>query len=43
MTLHQADLFNVVEGQNLGVKVADGHMIKCTVTGKILAKSNYNR
>jgi hypothetical protein len=31
----QADLFDVVEGQNLGVEVADGHIIKCSVTGKI--------
>jgi hypothetical protein len=25
----------VVEGQNLGVEVADGHIIKCSITGKI--------
>jgi hypothetical protein len=25
----------VVEGQNLGVEVADGHIIKCSVTGEI--------
>jgi hypothetical protein len=25
----------VVEGQNLGVKGADGHVIKCSTTGKI--------
>jgi hypothetical protein len=31
----QADLFYVVEGQNLGVEVVDGHVIKCSVTGKI--------
>jgi transposase InsO family protein len=35
MTPHQADLFDVVEGQNLGVDVADGHVIKCSTTGKI--------
>jgi translation initiation factor IF-1 len=35
MTPYRADLFNAVEGQNLGVKVADGHIIKCSVTGKI--------
>jgi hypothetical protein len=25
-----ADLFNVEDGQNLGVEVADGHIIKCS-------------
>lgn len=35
MTLHQANLVDVVEGQNLGVEVADGHVIKRTTTGKI--------
>jgi hypothetical protein len=35
MTPCQADLFDVVEGQNLGVEVVDGHIIKCSVTGKI--------
>jgi hypothetical protein len=35
MTPHRADLFDEVEGQNLGVEVADGHIIKCSVTGKI--------
>jgi hypothetical protein len=35
MTPHQADLFDVVEGQNLGVEVANGHVIRCSVTGKI--------
>eukprot|EP00590_Aulacoseira_subarctica_P006147 CAMPEP_0172417890 /NCGR_PEP_ID=MMETSP1064-20121228/4386_1 /TAXON_ID=202472 /ORGANISM="Aulacoseira subarctica , Strain CCAP 1002/5" /LENGTH=67 /DNA_ID=CAMNT_0013156457 /DNA_START=43 /DNA_END=242 /DNA_ORIENTATION=+ len=35
MTPRRADLFDVVEGQNLGVEVADGHIIKCTTTGKI--------
>jgi len=35
MTPRRADLFNVVEGQNLGVEVADSHIIKCSVTGKI--------
>jgi hypothetical protein len=35
MTSRRADLFDVVEGQNLGVEVADGHVIKCSVTGKI--------
>jgi hypothetical protein len=34
MTLHWADLFDVVEGQNLGVVVAHGH-IKCSTIGKI--------
>jgi hypothetical protein len=28
MTPHRADLFDEVEGQNLGVEVADGHIIK---------------
>jgi hypothetical protein len=27
MTPHRADLFNVVDGLNLGVEVADGHVI----------------
>jgi hypothetical protein len=35
MTPRRADLFDVVEGQNLGVEVVDGHVIKCSVTGKI--------
>jgi hypothetical protein len=35
MTLHLADLYNAVEGQNLGIEVADGDIIKCTMTGKI--------
>ncbi len=35
MTPHRADLFDEVEGQNLGVEVADGHVIKCSVTGRI--------
>ena len=30
MTPRRADLFDVVEGQNLGVEVADGHIIKCS-------------
>jgi translation initiation factor IF-1 len=34
MTPHLADLTDTVEGQNLGVEVADGHVIKCTITGK---------
>lgn len=34
MTPHQADLFNEVDGKNLGVKVADGHVIKFSITGK---------
>ena len=35
MTPHLADLIDTAEGQDLGVKVADGHVIKCTTTGKI--------
>jgi len=35
MTPRRADLFDVVEGQNLGVEVADGHVIQCSITGKI--------
>jgi hypothetical protein len=35
MTPRRADLFNVVEGQNLGVKAADGHVIRCSVTVKV--------
>jgi hypothetical protein len=38
MTPRLADLFNVVEGHNLGVEVADGHIIKCSPTGNILMK-----
>jgi hypothetical protein len=30
-----SDLFDEVEGQNLGVEVADGHVIKSSITGKI--------
>jgi len=35
MTAWLANLVEVVEGQNLGVEVADSHVIKCTTTGKI--------
>jgi hypothetical protein len=35
MTPCRADLFNVVEGHNLGDEVADGHVIQCSTTGKI--------
>jgi len=35
MTPHLADLVDAVKGQNLGVEVADGHVIKCTTTRKI--------
>ncbi len=35
MTPRHADLYDVVEGQNLGVEVADGHIIKCSSTVKI--------
>jgi hypothetical protein len=35
MTPRRDDLFDEVEGQNLGVEVADGHIIKCSITGKI--------
>ena len=35
MTPRLADLVEAVEGQNLGVEVADGHIIKCSTTGKI--------
>jgi len=38
MTPRLVDLTDVVEGQNLGVEVADGHVIKCTTTGKIRIK-----
>jgi hypothetical protein len=38
MTPRSADLINVVEGQNLGVGVADGHIIKCSTTGDVLIK-----
>jgi len=33
MTPCLADLEDVVEGKKLGVEVADGHMIKCSITG----------
>ena len=35
MTPRLEDLFDVVECQKLGVEVADGHIIKSTMTGKI--------
>jgi len=35
MTPRLADLTDTVEGQNLGVEVANGHEIKCATTGKI--------
>jgi transposase InsO family protein len=35
MTPRRDDLFDEVEGQNLGIEVVDGHVIKCSVTGKI--------
>jgi translation initiation factor IF-1 len=38
VTPRLADLVDAVEGKNLGVEVADGHVIKCTTTGKIKVK-----
>ena len=38
MTPRLADLTDTVEGQNLGVEVANGHVIKCTTTEKIKVK-----
>jgi phage tail protein X len=35
MTPHREDLYDAVEGQNLGVEVADGHIIRCSTTGKV--------
>jgi hypothetical protein len=35
MTPRLADLVDVVEGQRLGVEVADGHIIRCSTTGSI--------
>jgi len=35
MTPHREDLYEAVEGQNLGVEVADGHIIRCSTTGKV--------
>jgi hypothetical protein len=35
MTPCYAHLFDVEYGQNLGVEVADGHIIKCTTTGMV--------
>jgi hypothetical protein len=35
MTPRQEDLYDAVEGQNLGVEVADGHIIHCSTTGKV--------
>ena len=35
MTPRLADLIDMVEGQRLGVEVANGHVIKCSITGKI--------
>jgi len=33
MTPRRQDLYDAVEGQKLGVEVADGHIIQCTATG----------
>jgi len=35
MTPRREDLYDAVEGQNLGVEVADGHIICCSTTGKV--------
>jgi len=35
MTPRQANLYDAVEGQKLGVEVADGHIIQCSTTGKV--------
>jgi len=35
MTPRREDLYDAVEGQNLGVEVADGHIIRCSTTGKV--------
>jgi hypothetical protein len=36
MTPRKENLFDAVEGQNLGVEVADGHIIRCSTTGKVI-------
>ncbi len=38
MTPRLMDLTNVVEGQGLGVEVADGHIIKCSTTGDVIIR-----
>jgi hypothetical protein len=38
MTPCSADLMNMVEGQNLGVEVADSHNIKCLTIEEVLIK-----
>ncbi len=35
MTPRQEDLYDAVEGQNLGVEGADAHIIRCSTTGKV--------
>jgi len=35
MTPRRENLYNAVEGQKLGVEVANGHVIRCTTTGKV--------
>jgi hypothetical protein len=35
MTPHREDLYDAVESQNLGIEVADGHIIRCSTTGKV--------
>jgi transposase InsO family protein len=35
MTPRREDLYDAVEGQNLGVEVADGYIIHCSTTGKV--------
>jgi hypothetical protein len=33
MTLRRVDLYDAVEGQKLGVEVANGHVIRCSTSG----------
>jgi hypothetical protein len=35
LTPCREDLFDAVEGQNLGVEAADGHIIQCSTIGKV--------
>jgi len=35
MTPRKEDLYDAVEGQNLGIEVTDGHIIRCSTTGKV--------
>jgi len=42
MTPRREDLYDAVEGQSLGVESANGHIIRCSTTGKVKISMIHN-